>query len=299
MKLYIGLGSNLGNRSENLNHAIESIERRIGSLIRRSDFYETWPADMDSEHLFLNAAACFETDLPAFEVLRLTQEIERELGRHRKSVNGVHFDRTIDIDLLQYGTLVVDTDMLKLPHPEMGNRSFVMQPLAEIAPKEQYALPPFKTFSEMEHELLPFVVTEPKTADMSEWEAVVALIEMLSPGKSLSWEDYRHLIGSSENHLALLLHRENGTTRPCGMITLCTTFSPTGRKAWIEDVVIDPAYRGRGLSHRLLEWAKQKAVALGVKKVMLTSRPSRVEANELYRKEGFEPRETNVYQLFL
>lgn len=299
MKLYIGLGSNLGNRSENLHNAVECLRQRVGRLVNLSRFYETLPAEMDSEHLFLNAAACFETDLPAFEVLRLTQEIERELGRRRKSLNGIHFDRTIDIDLLQYGSLVLETEKLTLPHPEMGKRTFVMQPLAEIAPDEQYCRPPFKTFSEMEHELQTFVIVEPETAERTDWEAVNALTGQLSAGKSVSWEDYQELITTPNTYPALLLHRENGRTIPCGMITLCTTFSPTGRKAWVEDVVIDNAYRGKGLSHQLLAWARQKAIALNQSKLMLTSRPSRTVANHLYRKEGFERRETNVYQIVL
>lgn len=86
------------------------------------------------EHTFLNAAACVETLLPPLSVLHLTQEIEREIGRTHKSVGGAYSDRVIDIDLLLYGDLVLDTPELKLPHPLMHERRFVMEPLAEIAP---------------------------------------------------------------------------------------------------------------------------------------------------------------------
>ena len=75
-----------------------------------------------------------ETSLPPLEILSVTQSIEKEMGRIHKSVNGVYSDRVIDIDLLLYGDLVLDTPVLRLPHPLMQERRFVMEPLAEIAP---------------------------------------------------------------------------------------------------------------------------------------------------------------------
>ena len=82
----------------------------------------------------MNAAACVETLLPPLFVLHFTQEIEREMGRTNKSVGRVYSDRVIDIDLLLYGDQVLDTPELKLPHPLMHERRFVLEPLVEIAP---------------------------------------------------------------------------------------------------------------------------------------------------------------------
>ena len=134
MYVYFGLGTNLGDKEHNLRLAVRKIEERVGKVVSLSAFYATAPWGFSSEHTFLNAAACVETLLPPLSVLHLTQEIEREIGRTHKSVGGVYSDRVIDIDLLLYDDRVLDTPELKLPHPLMHELSFVMEPLAEIAP---------------------------------------------------------------------------------------------------------------------------------------------------------------------
>ena len=134
MVVYFSLGTNLGDKEQNLRMAVQKIRKQIGEVISLSAFYATAPWGFSSEHTFLNAAACVETLLPPLSVLHLTQEIEREIGRTHKSVGGLYSDRVIDIDLLLYGDRVLDTPELKLPHPLMHERRFVMEPLAEIAP---------------------------------------------------------------------------------------------------------------------------------------------------------------------
>ncbi|MCQ1545200.1 2-amino-4-hydroxy-6-hydroxymethyldihydropteridine diphosphokinase [Bacteroides clarus] len=134
MYVYFSLGTNLGDKEHNLRLAVQKIEERIGKVISLSAFYATAPWGFSSENTFLNAAVCVETFLPPLSVLYLTQEMEREIGRTRKSVGGVYSDRLIDIDLLLYDDRVMDTPELKLPHPLMHERRFVMEPLAEIAP---------------------------------------------------------------------------------------------------------------------------------------------------------------------
>ena len=138
-KVYVGLGTNLGDKEQNLRDAVQKIEEQIGKVVSLSAFYVTAPWGVVSENSFLNAAACVETELPPLDVLRETQLIERELGRTKKSVNGVYSDRLIDIDLLLYEDLVLSVTSpsgveLNLPHPLMTERDFVMKPLAEIAP---------------------------------------------------------------------------------------------------------------------------------------------------------------------
>lgn len=135
MRVYVGLGTNLGKKEHNLRLAVRKIEERVGKVIALSAFYATAPWGFSSENTFLNAAACVETQLPPLSVLRLTQEIEREMGRAHKSVGGVYSDRLIDIDLLLCDDRVMDTPELKLPHPLMHERRFVLEPLAEIAPE--------------------------------------------------------------------------------------------------------------------------------------------------------------------
>ena len=131
-KVYISLGTNLGDKEQNLRTAVQKIEEQVGKVISLSAFYITAPWGFDSEHSFLNAAACVETELSPLEVLQKTQEIERELG--------VYSDRLIDIDLLLYDDLILSVTSpsgaaLNLPHPLMAERDFVMRPLTEIAPE--------------------------------------------------------------------------------------------------------------------------------------------------------------------
>ena len=135
MRVYFSLGTNLGDKEENLRVAVRKIEERIGRVISLSAFYVTAPWGFSSENTFLNAALCVETSFVPLSVLHLAQEIEREMGRIHKSVNRMYSDRLIDIDLLLYGDLVLDTPELKLPHPLMQERRFVMEPLVEIAPE--------------------------------------------------------------------------------------------------------------------------------------------------------------------
>ena len=132
--VYLGLGTNLGDKEQNLRMSVKKIEERIGNVVSLSAFYATAPWGFSSENSFLNAAVCVETTLLPLQVLEETQRIERELGRTEKSVNGLYADRLIDIDLLLYDDRVMDAEGLILPHPLMTERRFVMEPLSEIAP---------------------------------------------------------------------------------------------------------------------------------------------------------------------
>ena len=138
-KVYLGLGTNLGDKEQNLRDAVQKIEEQVGKIVSLSGFYVTAPWGFSSDNSFLNAAVCVETKLSPLEVLQETQMIEKELGRTQKSVNRMYSDRLIDIDLLLYEDLVLSVISasgveLTLPHPLMTERDFVMKPLAEIAP---------------------------------------------------------------------------------------------------------------------------------------------------------------------
>ena len=138
-KVYLGLGTNLGDKEQNLRDAVQKIEEQVGKIVSLSAFYVTAPWGFSSDNSFLNAAVCVETKLSPLEVLQETQMIEKELGRTQKSVNRMYSDRLIDIDLLLYEDLVLSVISasgveLTLPHQLMTERDFVMKPLAEIAP---------------------------------------------------------------------------------------------------------------------------------------------------------------------
>ena len=171
-EVYLGLGSNLGDREQQLRQAVRLVDERVGRVARQSSFIQTEPWGFQSEHLFLNAAICCLTDKTPREVLQLTQQIERDLGKtkahatHRPSSlfhlpssifhhpsyilhhpsslfhltssllhltsSILHHDRPIDIDILLYDDWKVDEPDLKIPHPLMHQRDFVMIPLKEI-----------------------------------------------------------------------------------------------------------------------------------------------------------------------
>ena len=139
-QVYLGLGTNLGDKEANLKAAIEEIRKRVGEITSLSAFYASEPWGFESENSFLNAVCCVISDFSPVEILSITQDIERELGRKTKSVGGIYSDRMIDIDILLYDDLQIHTPELTIPHPLMWERDFVMIPLHEIAP---HITPPY------------------------------------------------------------------------------------------------------------------------------------------------------------
>lgn len=136
--VYLSLGTNLGDKKHNLVSAIKEIERRIGPVRAQSAFLTTEPWGFESENTFLNAAVRVETELSPNALLRVTQQIEREMGRTQKSSvdpqqsKVIYHDRIIDIDILLYDDLHINTKKLTIPHPHMYERDFVLIPLKEI-----------------------------------------------------------------------------------------------------------------------------------------------------------------------
>ena len=138
-QVYLSLGSNLGQREENLRKAIRLIHERVGEVVRQSSFIETEPWGFESDHPFMNAAVLCLTEKSPREVLCLTQQIERDLGKSKEHAtqrgeSSKFHDRPIDIDILLYDDLTVDEPDLQIPHPLMYERDFVMImiPLKEI-----------------------------------------------------------------------------------------------------------------------------------------------------------------------
>ena len=142
MIVYLGIGTNLGDREANLRRALELVHERVGECMACSSIYRSAPQGFVSENQFANIVAVCQTNHSPVEVLRITQAIEREMGRTEKSINGIYHDRVIDIDLLQAfdGNRITDngrgievtSDTLILPHPRMQERDFVMIPLREV-----------------------------------------------------------------------------------------------------------------------------------------------------------------------
>lgn len=134
-EVYLGLGSNLGHREQLLHEAIRLIGDRIGQVARQSSFIETEPWGFTSDNRFLNAVILCLTPLTPREVLEATQQIERQMGRKKKTKDRNYSDRPIDIDILLYDDITLDEPDLRIPHPLMHERDFVMIPLNEIRDK--------------------------------------------------------------------------------------------------------------------------------------------------------------------
>ena len=143
-QVYLGLGSNLGDKEENIRKAINLINEQIGTVVRQSALFYSEPWGFESENKFVNAAICVSTTLTPHEVLEANKRIEHLLGKteahatERKLQTSnpkpqtTYHDRPIDIDILLYDDLHIDEPELKIPHPLMQMRDFVMIPLREI-----------------------------------------------------------------------------------------------------------------------------------------------------------------------
>lgn len=130
-RVYLSLGSNLGDTQKNIEEALRLLSERV-AVSKVSSFYETEPVGFRDQPWFLNIAAEGETALSPFDLLAFTQSIEKKMKRVKTIVNG---PRVIDIDILLYDDVKIETDNLVIPHPRMLERAFVLTPLTEIAPE--------------------------------------------------------------------------------------------------------------------------------------------------------------------
>lgn len=130
--VYIGLGSNLGDGPKNLDQAIDLLNAEAGEILYTSAYIQSEPWGFESQHTFTNAVTVLRTELEPMDLLDLTQQIERRMGRtHKHGPGEAYTDRIIDLDLLQYDDLQMQTHRLTLPHPLIDKRDFVRLPLLE------------------------------------------------------------------------------------------------------------------------------------------------------------------------
>ena len=157
--VYLSLGSNLGDRTANLNRAISGLGE-LGQVVAVSSFYETEPMGFAAQPWFLNCAVKLGTEKMPKQLLSVVLDLEQQMGRRRVQKNG---PRIIDIDILLFGNSIIDTKGLVVPHPAMHQRRFVLEPLAEIAAEVRHpvfkrtvrelrdALPPGQSVKRIEH----------------------------------------------------------------------------------------------------------------------------------------------------
>jgi 2-amino-4-hydroxy-6-hydroxymethyldihydropteridine diphosphokinase len=148
-RAYLSLGSNLGNREANLKEAITRLAS-VGQVTAVSSFYETEPVEFALQPWFLNCAVALDTSKTPQQLLAEILRIEKEMGRRRIEKKG---PRSIDIDILLFDNVIVDTPELTVPHPAMHERRFVLEPLAEIAPEARH--PVFQRTVEKLRDVLP------------------------------------------------------------------------------------------------------------------------------------------------
>lgn len=295
MNIYIGFGANLGDREQTIREAIHALDGNIGKLAACSSFHETRPVGFTSKNLFINAVALYQgASIDPKDLLARVTALEKKLGRTQKSHHHRYKDRTIDIDILLADDIVFDTPTLQLPHPELTARRFVLAPLCEFAPDLRHPVTG-QTMRQHLQALNKLAIHELQQPTIRTAQTVNALVHQLSP-------DSTQTITSSELQKMLVrrcTHIYIGydeTKMPCAMATLCLASSPTGIKAWGEDIVVDATCRGRGYGRTLVEFLKTESVRLGAKSLNLTSRPEREVANRLYTNAGMKRRNTNVYR---
>ena len=194
---YIGLGSNLGDRFKNLQQAIDSIHQEVGSISKISRVYKSEAMGFDGPE-FLNAAIQVRTHMPAGKLLKKLQSIEKTFGRVKKKDKGYE-SRNLDLDLLFYGDLVKSSKSLKVPHPELGNRRFVLQPLMDL--DAQYVHPVSENTIE---ELLESCQDESVVEPINIW--------LKNPVKAFDFSAYNYIaiegnIGAGKTSLATMRSR--------------------------------------------------------------------------------------------
>ncbi len=133
MKAVLSLGSNLGNRIDNIFLAIKLLNNANIKILKLSKFYETQPWGFNSQNWFINAACLVQTSLHPFDLLFTLQKIEKKLGRKQKT-STTYSSRTIDLDIIFYENLIINSPDLTIPHPRLHLRNFVLYPLNDIVP---------------------------------------------------------------------------------------------------------------------------------------------------------------------
>lgn len=141
MHYYFNIGSNLGNKAQNLKQAISLLEEALASPATVSNIIESESWGYDSNNTFLNVGVMLKSNIEPLEMLKITQKIERDLGSeiHRND-DGSYCDRIVDIDIIAIDNLIIDTPELTIPHPRMHLRDFVLRPMQELAPNWQHPL---------------------------------------------------------------------------------------------------------------------------------------------------------------
>ncbi len=148
-KVFLGIGGNIGNKADNFNKVYTFIQNDLGKIAKSSSVYETPPWGFSSDDNFWNQVLFIETDLSPIELLQKIAEIENNFDRKREV--GKYNSREMDIDILYYDNIYIETENLTIPHPRIQQRKFVLVPLNEIAPDFKHPLLRLTSFQMLEN----------------------------------------------------------------------------------------------------------------------------------------------------
>lgn len=138
--VFLSLGTNIANRLQNLETAIKEIENQCGEILIKSHIFECPALEFNSNNLFLNMCLELKTNLSPEELIQTLQKIEKKLGRKKNISKEKYIDRIIDIDILYFDDLIINSKNIKIPHPRLHERRFVLEPLSEIASSKEHPL---------------------------------------------------------------------------------------------------------------------------------------------------------------
>ncbi len=148
-KVFLGIGGNIGNKADNFNKVYTFVKNELGKIAKRSSVYETPPWGFSADENFWNQVLIVETELSPNELLQKIAEIENQFGREREI--GKYNSREMDIDILYYDDIFIETETLIIPHPRIHQRKFVLVPLNEIAPDFKHPLFRLTSFQMLEN----------------------------------------------------------------------------------------------------------------------------------------------------
>lgn len=148
-KVFLGIGGNIGNKRFNFDKVVKIIEKELGQIIKSSSVYETPPWGFETKDNFWNQVLIIETIFSPDKILEKINKIEKQFGRKRKSI--IYDSREMDIDILYYDDVFIETETLIIPHPKMHLRKFVLVPLNEIAPELKHPLLRFSSMQMLEN----------------------------------------------------------------------------------------------------------------------------------------------------
>lgn len=294
--IYLGLGSNMGDRADNICKALELLNEHM-QVDRTSSFYETEPWGYRNQAMFLNAVCRASTDLSPREVLTLAQEIERKLGREPSFRNA---PRPIDIDIIMYDNKVIAEPDLSVPHPRLKERAFVLVPLAEIAPElvhpeEGKTMKHLVSQARGKGTVRPWTNPDPNPCRACRTDAKVDIRQLTMADYEQAWRLW-HLckvpVGESFERAAVQRMTEHDpdlclVAELNGAIIGAVIGFLHGGHGRVCNHAVDPRCRGRGIGAMLFKEVEGKLIAKGATEIEAMVPVTSLEGRKFFEDQGY------------